>query len=218
MLPTAATIVGLQRQLMATGRPEAELVRIARTHDLAIRLFGARFRASGVPFVCHLVGTASILAAAGSRVDVVVAGLLHAAYRQGDFRGSGAATAGDRRRLVADAAGPAAEALVHAYAAFPWPAGAAEPTADPDLVRIRIANEIDDHRDGAMLFARKASREPSGAEGAAIRAAARAHPPLDAWLDHVLADRPEVPDAPRRTDAVSFDAGPRGRLLGLRLR
>jgi hypothetical protein len=217
MPPSAATVVGLQRQLISAEWAEAELVRVARAYDLAIRLFGTRFRASGVPFVCHLVGTASILAAAGSRADVVIAGLLHAAYQQGDFSGLGAAKA-DRRRLVADAAGPGAEALVHAYAAFPWPSGATDPLADPDVIRIRIANEIDDHRDGAMLFARKAPRDPSSAEGAAIRAIARAHPPLDIWLDQVFFDQPMVPDALRRPESVSFDARRRTSRFGFLLR
>ncbi len=203
---------------MAAGWAEADLVRVARAHHLAIRLFGGRFRASGVPFVCHLVGTASLLAAAGSHPDTVIAGLLHAACMQGDWGGRGPAITDRNRRSIAEAAGPAAEALVHGYALFAWPAGAQDPSAPPELVRMRIANEIDDHRDGAMQFARKTPRDPASSDGVAIRAAAAAHPPLDRWLDDVFADQPRVPDALRRAESVSFDARPRPTLLGFRLR
>ena len=68
---------------------ERELVR--RTYEFAMLLFTGLFLPSGKGFIDHLVGTASNLASLHTRIEIVAAGLIHAAYLHGDFwrRGKG---------------------------------------------------------------------------------------------------------------------------------
>lgn len=158
--PLAQTNLDLYRQLHAQGRPAADLARLRDGYALAMRLFSDRFRANGKPFVAHLVGTASALAALGSRYAVVAAGLLHAAYATGFFPDGDGMTK-DHRRAVRAAIGDEAEDLVAAYTAFPWTRDALERLArefdalsprDTDLLLIRLANELDDHYALGMRF------------------------------------------------------------------
>ncbi|MGH7125913.1 MAG: DUF6817 domain-containing protein, partial [Stellaceae bacterium] len=104
-----------------------------------------------------LVGTASTLAAAGAPAVVVGAGLLHAAYAQGDF---GITRRRHRRPRVRAAIGEAAEALVWRYHEQPWSPPeigrlhrehAALSQAERSIVLMRLANELDDNLDLAML-------------------------------------------------------------------
>src|SRR5689334_22064591 len=79
---TLAALVGLFRR---QGRNEAELARLIDAHRVAMEIFSGQYRPSGKPFVCHAVGTAATLARAGARIELVIAGLLHAGYTCGDW-------------------------------------------------------------------------------------------------------------------------------------
>lgn len=157
----AQTNVQLYAQLLELGWPEAELVRIRAGYDLAMRLHVARFRPSGRPFLAHLVGTASVLAWLGVEPDVVLAGLLHAVYDQGDF-GDGLRAASDAKRaLVRSAVGEAVEARVAAYTELGWSLEALDRlrsraealgSFERDALRMRLANELDDHLDLDVLY------------------------------------------------------------------
>src|SRR5687767_15961282 len=81
----AQTNLQLYTQLRRAGYTAEQLVPVRAGYDLAMQLFSASFRGSGKPLLAHLVGTASILAAIGQSRDIVLAGLLHAAYALGDF-------------------------------------------------------------------------------------------------------------------------------------
>src|SRR5690349_4857301 len=81
----AQTNVMLYRQLHQIGYGSESLARVRAAYEFAAELFAGRFRACGRPFLAHLVGTTSILAEIGAAEIIVVAGLLHAAYEQGDF-------------------------------------------------------------------------------------------------------------------------------------
>jgi hypothetical protein len=128
-------------------------------YRLAQKLWSARYRPSGKPFVDHLIGTSSALAFDGQARPVVLAGLLHAAYESGDFGPNHRASAERNRSMVRVAIGEEAEQLVHAYTTFAWwPEGVArlsvEPPTSPvevELVAMRIANEWDDWVDGGVL-------------------------------------------------------------------
>ena len=52
-----------------------------KAYTLALNCVYNMARASGKPFICHLVGTASILVAQKAEIDVVVAGLMHALFQ-----------------------------------------------------------------------------------------------------------------------------------------
>ena len=161
VLPAAQTNLQLYAQLHRLGYAPAELTLARDGYELATRLFAGQFRGSGKPFVAHLVGTASILAAVAAPPEVVVAGLLHAVYEQGDF---GLARWRRRRERVRAAIGDAVETLAWRYNAMPWtPAEIERISADPTqlarldrhVVLMRLANELDDNLDLAMFHCRE---------------------------------------------------------------
>ena len=168
MGPYAQTNLQLYSQLEGLSWHEEERARIQRAYELAMRLFSGRYRASGKPFVAHLVGTASVLAAEGGRPAVILAGMLHAAYVQGDFGDGGAeAMTPGRRARLREIVGDEAEALVAQYTTFPWGAitlsGSHErlatmTDAEKDLVLMRLANELDDLLDRGILYHADAER------------------------------------------------------------
>lgn len=158
VLPAAQTNLQLYAQLHRLGCAPAQLLQVRDGYEFATALFAGQFRGSGKPFVAHLVGTASILAAAGAPPDAVVAGLVHAAYEQGDF---GVVRWRRRRDRVRAALGPAVEALVWRYNEMPWtPAEVERIRANPAqlspidrlIVLMRLANELDDNLDLAMVY------------------------------------------------------------------
>ena len=71
--------------MRAAGYSAGDVNFVHKAYGVAQQLFPARFRASGKPFLCHLVGTASDLIQEAASADVLAAGLLHAAYSEGDF-------------------------------------------------------------------------------------------------------------------------------------
>lgn len=154
LLLAAQTNLDLYQQLHDAGWSTADLVLARDAYLLAMRLFADRFRANGKPFVAHLVGTASVLAMVGARPDVVVAGLLHAAYANGVFPDGFAGVTDRHRRVVRDAAGAEPERLVAAYQALAWkPAVVGPLIADwtsvgpelKDVLLMRMANALEDH-------------------------------------------------------------------------
>jgi (p)ppGpp synthase/HD superfamily hydrolase len=153
LLRPAQTNLDLYCQLHNLGHSERDLVCIRECYRLASSLFPDRFRASGKPFIAHLVGTASILAAAAARVEVVAAGLLHAVYDQGDFADSVGSATAEHRRIVRDCTGAEIEELVAAYHRLRWKSAAAEsllqaetiPRDTRDVLLMRLANELEDH-------------------------------------------------------------------------
>jgi (p)ppGpp synthase/HD superfamily hydrolase len=93
---------------------------VRAAYELALRLFTGLYRGSGKPFLAHLVGTASILASVRARGPVVAAGLLHAAYTQGEFGNGWGGVAPEKRRRLQEAVGPEAEELVRQYTLLGW--------------------------------------------------------------------------------------------------
>jgi hypothetical protein len=152
----AQTNLQLYNQLIARSWRVEDLARVKGAYDLAARLFSGRYRCSGKPFVDHLVGTASVVADLGERVDMVAAALLHAAYEQGDFGGGRAGRPEARRAAVARAVGSGAEALVFAYGTTPWTTDTLArrrtdadtlDAIERDVIVLRLANEADEHID-----------------------------------------------------------------------
>lgn len=155
----AQTNLQLYRQLASAGAHSSELRRIRETYEIAVSLFGNMFRASGKPFVAHLVGTASVIARDGPPFHVVQAALLHAAYVQGEF-GDGAPGRTERRaQRLATTIAEEGERLVARYATFAWKAADPPP---PELVRsldasgravvqMRLANEVEEFAAGDVL-------------------------------------------------------------------
>jgi (p)ppGpp synthase/HD superfamily hydrolase len=159
----AQTILQLLIQMHRSGYEDIERVLIRDAYDTAIGLFSASFRSNRKPFLCHLVGTASILVYLRQRSEVLAAGLLHAAYSLGDF-GHGPVPDPDwRRGRLRTAVGSEVEHLVHAYSEFEWdPWAVADAVADGrlkedrrDIVVIRLANKLEDLLDLGLMYSNK---------------------------------------------------------------
>ena len=163
----AQTNLQLYAQLRAEGYDEVDQRAAVNAYSLAVRLFAGLHRASGKTFLAHVVGTASILVEERSRLPVVTAGLLHAAYTHGEFGDGWRGMTADKRAQVAVVVGNECESLIARYTDFRWRPDAlsglreALPELggiDRDVVRMRLANELDDHLDLGILFYADAER------------------------------------------------------------
>jgi len=163
----AQTNLQLYAQLADLAYPERDLAMVARCYELSMTLFPGTYRASGKPFLAHLVGTAGIVAALRARAPVVAAGLLHATYTHGEFGNGWLGVSDAKRTRVRAAVGPEIEDLVARYTAFRWaratiPAIGAQLDAmtalERDVLLIRLANELEDHLDLGILYSGDAPR------------------------------------------------------------
>ncbi|HKK19557.1 MAG TPA: hypothetical protein VJ952_12840 [Opitutales bacterium] len=111
----AQTNLQLYNQLGRMGWDDTSLIQIRHSYDLVRALFGCSFRPSHKPFICHLVGTASVLAHWGERPGMVVAGLLHSAYLYGNFGDRAHGVNDARRQYLEGKSGAEAEGLVYTY-------------------------------------------------------------------------------------------------------
>ncbi len=152
----AQTNTQLFNQLQDLGYGADELDLVARCYGSAVTLFAHRFRACGKPFVNHLVGTASLLAAHGAAVPAVATGLLHAAYAGGRFPLPGAAITPEKRAWLRRGSSTAVERVVHLYARMGWDRALVERLDDAlDTVSVpaamvtlvRLANEAEERVD-----------------------------------------------------------------------
>ena len=116
----AQTCLQLFNQLIELGYLASDLGQVHRCYGVTMRLFPGWYRSSGKTFVSHLVGTGSILAAIGQPAPVVAAGILHAAYTNGDFGDGLSWTTPRRRRKLARDAGEEVEGYVAAYTGLSW--------------------------------------------------------------------------------------------------
>jgi hypothetical protein len=154
----------LYGQLLAAHYATDDVARVRDAYLLASSLFAAQVRPDGRPFVCHLVGVASLLAMLETAPDTLIAGLLHSAYTHGDFGlGRGQMTRGARERLRA-AVGAPAERLVFNYSRHSWnPSTVTEwigraGTLDAEerqIVVIRLADTMEDALDFGLHLCAK---------------------------------------------------------------
>ena len=162
----AQTNIRLYRQLVAAGYAGDDLDRVRDAYALATTLFASQLRPEGRPFLCHLVGVASILALVDAPASTVIGGLLHSAYSHGDFgHGPGRVTDAARRRVRA-VVGEGVDRLLTCYSRHPWNAKTvddwlARPAAlEPDTRRIaviRLADTLEDTLDHGLELSAKAS-------------------------------------------------------------
>ena len=212
----AQTNLQLYAQLADLAYPEGDLAMVARCYELSMTLFPGTYRASGKPFLAHLVGTASIVAALRARAPVVV---LHATYTHGEFGNGWRGVSDAKRTRVRAAVGPEIEDLVARYTAFRWaratiPAIRAQVDAmtalERDVLLIRLANELEDHLDLGILYSGDAPRRLRFMREdlpVAVEMARRlGHPELaenlTAAFDQI--ERAAISPALRRTEAESF--------------
>lgn len=164
----AQTNIQLYEQLLDAGYSDSDLRCVRAAYELMCALFSAQFRPNGKPVIAHLVGVASALAAHGAALPVVLAGLSHAAYATGDFGGfwPRMTRAKPKRRRVSGVIGEEAEAILAHYTAFAWNERAASlaaalPDLSPrerDVILVRLANELDEAADHALIYGQPAGQ------------------------------------------------------------
>jgi (p)ppGpp synthase/HD superfamily hydrolase len=155
------TNIRLYAVLAEAGYPDADVGHVRTSYELAVRLFTSQFRASGKPFLAHVVGTSGIMALLGAPRVLLEAGLLHAAYTHGDF-GTGMVGVSDaKRREVRQMVGEEVEGLIAAYSGLPWTERTLKSlqsrlpslsNTDRSILRVRLANELEDHVDLGIRY------------------------------------------------------------------
>lgn len=197
----AITYPQLVNQALAADWNEPELARLRRHHELAEAMSDGLYRAQGVPFLCHLVRTASIVLAEGQPQPVVSAALLHAAYMLHAFEGSRRVRRRARhRRELRAAVGGDVEELIWEYDHLPWYRAetlerhlAGLPGSSQrvrQLLLLRLANELEDRMDRAMAYTARDRRGRRAAAAPILTKLAEAlgHPELAAELAFVEAE------------------------------
>jgi (p)ppGpp synthase/HD superfamily hydrolase len=160
----AQTNVQLFNQLRSEGYSKKERQSVLAAYEFAMRLFPGLFLPSGKPFIDHLVGTASILASLRVPIEIVTAGLIHAAYRHGIFGGLNNGISEAKRREVRRAVGAVVEDYVARYDRLLWSEETAVASRDAldqllpidrDVFLIRLVNELEHVLDlGGLYYAR----------------------------------------------------------------
>jgi (p)ppGpp synthase/HD superfamily hydrolase len=219
----AQTNLQLYAELREAGYSAADIECIRVAYELALALFTGRYRGSGKPFLAHVVGTASILASIHARASIVAAGLLHAAYSQGEFGNGWSGAAPGKRERLRDAVGPEVEDLVSRYTSLRWQADTipkiherleALDSRERDVLLVRLANELEDHLDLGALYCADAARRRDHVSTSlhlCVDMAKRLGSPelatalAQAFTETLSAD---VPMALRRGDSGSFVVAP----------
>jgi (p)ppGpp synthase/HD superfamily hydrolase len=161
----AITYQQLIRQAVRQGFPESDLSRLRTGYDLALRLTDGLYRKQMVPFICHLVRTASIVMHETSDLSPILASMLHAVcflhvFSDSTRRGPRASD----RHLLRDTLGDDVEGLIRDYSQFRFGAAEASHWANPahipdartrQLLIMRLADELEDHLDAAEAFVPK---------------------------------------------------------------
>jgi (p)ppGpp synthase/HD superfamily hydrolase len=163
--------IALYRQMHDLGYSVDALDLVRKSYAIACSLFTSRFRATEKPFLCHLAGTASIMAYLLAKPHLVAAAMLHAAYESGNFGYCYGGPTRRNRERVRGAVGDAVEEIVFRYWKTTWNAKQVSQVAgranalsseDKDVVVLRLANSLEDHLDLAMCYCAQSRREYDG--------------------------------------------------------
>jgi (p)ppGpp synthase/HD superfamily hydrolase len=163
----AQTHLQLMQQMLSSGYTSDQQVEIARVYELATRLFSGRYRQDGRSFLSHLIGTASVLVWLKASQSMVIAGLLHAIFEDGNSETGPDGMARRRRELTRIQIGAEAERLIASYTASSRTLKAllashknfnALNSEERDVLLIQLANEFDDYRDCAPHFTANAEK------------------------------------------------------------
>jgi (p)ppGpp synthase/HD superfamily hydrolase len=167
MLTVAQTNLQLYRQLISQERHQVEIAQVRAAYNIACELFSGLYRPSGKTFIAHLVGTASVLADCYVDINVVNAGLVHAAYTAGDFGDGKSGLMDFKRTELASIIGSDAEKIVFEYSQQPWPPAnisefrlmaESDNAATRNSVLIRLANELEEYVDLGVHFCHEEAR------------------------------------------------------------
>jgi GT2 family glycosyltransferase len=182
---------------------------IAHHCDVAAILMNGGYRPCGRPFVSHLIGTAGVLVRYGFRVEVVLAGLLHAAYTHCPELPPGQKSSIETVRDVLGGAGAPLERRVRAYSrrgenldslASRLDRVDEMSVDDAEIVALVAANEVDMMLGGEYRYTMR--DDAMGADGLALVSrvcTALGVPGLTATLEAGVAAPPAPPELRTRT-------------------
>lgn len=157
----AQTNLQLFDELRREGYSDRDVARVRDAYELATRLFTGLVLPSGKLFIDHVVGTAGILASLRAPVEVVAAGLIHAAYFRGDFGTVGQTISNAKREEIQNSVGAEIEQYVARYDALEWSSKTIPAVHDGIdnldrigryVVLIQLANEVEHRLDFADLY------------------------------------------------------------------
>lgn len=157
------TNTALYMQLYELGHPVADILRVQNAYRVGCAMFNGRYRKTARPFICHAVGAASSVAHFDRNLDLVIAGMFHAAYDSAQYPDGRSSRRSDtHRKWLQQKLGPTVENLVARVDAMKFDTGDPErlvtegvPAGDEDILFLRLAHEVDDMADGGMAFAPK---------------------------------------------------------------
>ena len=157
----AQTNIQLLNQLL-NNYTDSEVNEVRRAYELSCELFAGKSRDSGKPFISHLIGTSSILAWLNAPVELLNAGLLHAAYADGNFGSAISGASSSNRKKIRDVVGIQSEHIIFNYNRFAWRSPAAIPRliqrfsglsqTERSVVLVRLANELEEYLDLGILY------------------------------------------------------------------
>ena len=163
----AQTNIALYRQMHEVGFGASALGLARDAYELVSVPFAGHYRACGKPFVCHLVGTASIMVSLGASAELVAAGILHAAYEPYFFTGNNHGASRLTPRGIRARVGEEVERQVAAYNGLKWSLVTIPALADEarsvqgdraGILLLKLANELDDHIDHSMAYCSEAKQ------------------------------------------------------------
>lgn len=149
----SATNLDLYRQLAAAEWDDAQILQVHSVHEAVARFSFGLFRPNWKPFICHLVGVASIVAWDSRDPVLVSAALAHSALEFGRFPLSVRLSGKRIDRFLADKLGAQVLALVKAYHQAEWKRvmtqdNAVAPTATQIAMQhLKLADMLDDQAD-----------------------------------------------------------------------
>jgi (p)ppGpp synthase/HD superfamily hydrolase len=161
MYSFAQTNIQLFQQLSKQGYSNDEILQCHQAYQLTASLFSGYFRADGKTFIAHLVGTASILASIKMPITVVNAGLLHAAYLQGNFGDETGGISKQKREFIKAAIGDEVENYIAEYTNLEWTEAqviflsknlSKLNLLERNVLLMRLVNELEDHLDLGILY------------------------------------------------------------------
>jgi (p)ppGpp synthase/HD superfamily hydrolase len=157
----AQTNLQLYKQLSEQGFSQKDLEYMHQAYHLALHLFPFLFRPNGKEHLAHAVGTASILCSLQTRVPVIAAGLLHAAYWHGGFPSLRKGPTKSNRKYIQNIVGQETEEHIVRYFQLNWDKQNLEElqerfselsAIDCDSLLIRLADNLEKFVDLGVLF------------------------------------------------------------------
>lgn len=160
----AQTPVQLYERLRRHGVTDADMRTVRAACGTGIRLFAGGLQGSGRGQLQHCVGVADILLELGAPTDLVAAGVVHSAYRRGDF-GPWRVFLSQKRAWMRRQLGLRIERHVFSVHMLPWTADAVVElpgrfAALDDLGRgavlLRLCDELESIGSGALNYCQDA--------------------------------------------------------------